>query len=584
MSSSPAELNNQTLALIEAGRIDEAEKRARRLLAIAPEMPEAHFNLGNILLMRGRLDEARVAFSRATGLRQEYHAAWFNLGITMRKQGDCGNAASCLQKALDIAPDDPETIYQTAVTLQAAGRSREAIPLYERCLDVSPDIFDVLYNLGVAWKESGNPEKAEACFRKALALQPDNAGAVNYLGICLDEMGMTAKAEDCYRKALELSPGMPEALLNLGHVKKQRGHLAEAEDLFRQAIEKDPSFAKGWYNLATTIQEDLRLEEAIAAFRRAIELEPDFVEAHWNMSHVLLLAGEYGEGFREYRWRWKRPATVKPDIPLPVWDGSASPGISLLVHTEQGAGDAIQFVRYLPLAREQVDRIILVSPASLVDLFQRAGMADAIVASGGLKNIARAADRHCPLLDLPAFFTASPEEIPASGGYLAAPQEMTEIFSDITKHPRPRVGVVWQGNPQHNNDHNRSCPYDVFRRLFATKGVSFFSLNKGVAADPADPVTDLAPRLENFSHTAAAISHLDLVISVDTSVAHLAGAMGAPVWTMLPYFPDWRWLISSPDSTPWYDSMRLFRQDESRRWEPVIERIKEELARMVQTL
>ena len=229
-----------------------------------------------------------------------------------------------------------------------------------------------------------------------------------------------------------------------------------------------------------------------------------------------------------------------------------------------------------------MERVILAAPASLKGLFQAAGLADAIVENHRLKDLAPAADCHCPLLDLPAFFTADPEEIPAAGGYLAVPEGAAKPFADIARAPRPRIGLVWQGNPNHNNDHNRSCPYKTFRRLFTVAGASFFSLNKAAAPDAKDPVADLAPRLDDFSRTAAAISLLDLVISVDTSVAHLAGAMGRPVWVMLPYFPDWRWLLPQPETTPWYRSMRLFRQNETRRWEPVIERIRGEIARLAQ--
>jgi len=357
----------------------------------------------------------------------------------------------------------------------------------------------------------------------------------------------------------------------------RRENFAAAQSNFEKAIGLDSGFSKAWYNLATCLQEQNLIPEALVAFRKAIEFAPDLVEAHWNYSHALLVSGNYQEGFKEYLWRWLRPQAVKTDVPLPHWQGEMIPESTILIHTEQGSGDSIQFIRYLPIVAERVQKIILVCAESLVQLFQASKLAAAIVGPGKLTDVAKVAQYHCPLLDLPSFLPVAKGDIPSPEGYLRVSADLREKFSGIIKETEVlRVGVVWQGNPKHLKDGKRSIPYKLFKGLFKTPGVRFYSLSKDMPPDENDGVHDLALHLKSFAHTAAAMSYLDIIISVDFSVAHLAGALGIKTWLLLPYVPDWRWLLERED-TPWYSSMRLFRQRDRDDWPEVLGRISEEL-------
>lgn len=578
-SSDIISLNNYALLLGQLGHSTKAHKIFNSLTTLAPNLPEGHYNHGNLFMTEGNVQRAANCFELAVNLRADYAEAWYSLGVCYRRRGLLDEAVNAFKKGT-MSGEDPENIFQLGVTLHIAGRLKEAEAAYGTALSIVEQPL-YLYNMGVLLQEQKRFIEARDYLEKVVALQPDNAKAYNNLGLTLDGTGCYREAEDCFLKAVFLQPDLAEAYNNLGHMlMTRRESFAEAEANFKQAIKINPEFCRAWYNLATCRQGQNLIPEALSAFQRAIDIEPDLVEAHWNYSHALLVSGNFREGFNEYLWRWRRPQAVKPDVPLPPWRGEYLPEATVLIHTEQGAGDNIQFIRYLTIVGERVGKILLVCGRGLIELFQASGLAHAIVGQGDLTNVAKVAQCYCPLLDLPAILSTEQNTIPAPDGYLRAPDDLrVELAELINKTDKLRVGVVWQGNPKHRKDHQRSIPYQVFRKIFKAADIGFYSLSKDTPPDSADGIYDLAPHLKSFAHTAAAISHLDLVVTVDTSVAHLAGALGVKTWILLPYVPDWRWLLDRED-TPWYSCARLFRQSEAGNWLEVLERVKNGLVRM----
>ncbi len=581
-SSDIVSLNNYGLVLKQIGNNTKAHEIFNRLETIAPTLPEGHYNHGSVFMADGDIPLAIGRFELAVSLRPGYVEAWYSLGICYRRNGLLDEAVKALRQGVECG-GGVEYIFQLGVTLHVAGRLKEAESTYGVALGIEArPLF--LYNMGVLLQEQKRFAEAIDYFKKVVVLQPDNAKAYNNLGLTMDETGCHREAEACFLKAVALQPDLAEAYNNLGHILMvQCESFKDAQSNFERAVELDSDFSKAWYNLATCLQEQNLITEALRAFRKAIEYAPDFVEAHWNYSHALLVSGNYQEGFNEYRWRWQRPSALKIEVPLPYWQGERVPEATILIHTEQGAGDNIQFIRYLSMVAERVGKIILICEKNLVALFQTSGLADAIVDKGELRDVAKVAQYYCPLLDLPYILQSDLKSIPRPGQYLLAPADLdTELQRIITPSDSLKVGVAWQGNPKHLKDGKRSIPYPVFKRLFNVPGVIFYSLSKDTPPDECDGLRDLAPHLESFAHTAAAISNLDLVISVDTSVAHLAGALCVNTWVLLPFVPDWRWLLKRND-TPWYKSMRLFRQQKRDDWLEVLERVTEKLISMAES-
>ena len=391
--------------------------------------------------------------------------------------------------------------------------------------------------------------------------------------------GDLTEAETLYRRVLALEPGNTEALHNLGVVGLQGGHPAAAADLFRQTLESDPGYTDAYCNLGLALRAQGFLDDAAEAYRRALSLDPANPEAHWNFAQVLLLVGRLREGWAEYAWRTKCEEfrAVNWNFKQPLWDGSDLGGRTVLLYTEQGFGDTIQFLRYLPMVAAQgTDKggdVILQCPPPLTRLFEAAPAAD------GIQLVTKIGDTpfdlQAPLHGLPGLFATTLYTIPADVPYLRPPGDTPPALETSGGF---KVGLVWAGNSKHKNDANRSVGFERFQPLLDIKGVDFYSLQVGERSrDIGAPglsgldgkISDLGKDLGDFADTAAAVGQLDLVITVDTSVAHLAGALGTPVWTLLPWVPDWRWLLDRDDS-PWYPTMRLFRQPAAGDWDAVI--------------
>jgi tetratricopeptide (TPR) repeat protein len=451
-----------------------------------------------------------------------------------------------------------------------------------------------LFALAARCRQDGDMVGAEALYRQILCFEPGNADAGNNLANALFKQNRLAEAAEWYQRTLQLNPQYANAHFNLGNVLFAQGRLVEAEECFRQTLKVQPTFLDAHNNLGNALKYQGRLAEADASFRQALGVNSEHRPALWNRALLRLLQGDFAAGWADYEQRWNLPGAAARSLQQPRWDGSPLAGKSILVYAEQGYGDTIQFLRYLPLAQQRGGRVVFECPLALAALALEASGVDQLVRPGTpLPPI----DLQIPLLSLPGLFGTTLANIPASVPYLQADAELVRKWEQLlarddigrmarrqpSGNPPLTVGIAWQGNPQFRGDVLRSIPLLFFESLAAVPGIRLVSLQKGAGVEQIHglagrfSIVNPSARLENFSDTAALMMNLDLVISSDTSIPHLAGALGIPVWTILQFVPDWRWLLDRPDS-PWYPTMRLFRQYTFGDWGEVFERIARQVA------
>jgi tetratricopeptide (TPR) repeat protein len=521
----------------------------------APEFGDlAWFREGRRQQAAGRTAAAAAAYLRALELRPEFPEALNNLGQLCLERGETDRARACFRQAARLAPEMPEPHFNLGELCRRQGALHAATAHYRRALARNPRAGEAWNNLGLALQAAGDPEGAAACHRRAVRLDPDRAETRYNLGGALRAAGDLAGAARELLAALRLKPRWPQAHNNLGLVWKAAG------------------------------EPDL----AAAAFSQALALDPDLAEARWNRSFYLLLRGRLREGWEDYEYRfaipqWRRIYPFRLD--LPRWDGGPAPGKTILVHDEQGFGDTLQFVRYLPWVRERCGRVVLESRPELMSLLEGAPGVDALACRPSGRPPKPDADLVVALMSLPRLCGTTLETIPAAVPYLRPDPERVRRWAERLAGRRPAIGIVWAGRPEHANDGNRSCRLERFLPLFARPGRRWIGLQKGPAAAQAEEapfqgiLANWGPQLADFADTAALVACLDLVIAVDTAVVHLAGALAKPVWVLLSALCDWRWMEARADS-PWYPTMRLFRQERPGEWEPVFEKVGRELARL----
>jgi tetratricopeptide (TPR) repeat protein len=469
-----------------------------------------------------------------------------------------------------------------------AGRTEEGLDLARRAHDADPGSASPHYIAGRLWQDAGRLAEAEASYRAAIAIQPAHARAHNNLGCVLHMQGKLEQALEAYRRALDLDPGLPQANQNYAAIARDAGALERAVLGYRRRTEHNPGDAMAFNDLGNSLRELGRHEEALAAYERALSLSPDLAEAHFSRSFVLLLLGDYEAGWKDYEWRWRIPAFNAPArrFPQPIWDGSPVPHGAVLLHAEQGLGDTLQFVRYAPLVAQRCSEVILECQPELAALMRGVSGVHRVVGRGDAQP---AFGAHAPLMSLPAIFRTTLATIPWNGAYVRAdpPRVQARNLAAHAGTGRLKVGLVWAGRPQQWDDRKRSITLDLLAPLARAFGVTFFSLQVGAAAaqcahPPAGMrLVDLTASIADFSDTAALVSQLDLVITIDTSVAHLAGAMGVAVWVLVAHAPDWRYHLGREDQ-PWYPTMRLFRQERDGDWSGAIERAAAALAQRAQ--
>jgi Flp pilus assembly protein TadD len=452
---------------------------------------------------------------------------------------------------------------------------REAIPCFREVLRLRPDYPEAYSNLGTALQECGAFDEAVQCFQAAIRLKPDYHEAHYNLGNAHKERGDLGLALDAYREALRLKPGFTSAHSNLAGALQQRGDLAEAEASYAAALRLDPNFEKALNGLGLVRGERGHLAEAVACYRQALRLKPDFAEAHLNLGLALLLTGHLREGWQEYDWRWVSPSLRRErrHHDRPLWRGEPLGGRTILLHSEQGLGDTIQFARFAPMIAAAGVRVLLEVQPPLHELLRHSLAGIEVFRNG---EPLPAFDCQCPLLSVPRALDITLDTIPAHIPYLHADEaRQSEWRRRVGGTAALRVGIAWAGSPTHRYDRTRSIRAETLRPLLEVGGTRFYSLQKGPGADEARALgagaalADWTDELGDFADTAALVACLDLVVTADTAVAHLAGALGKPVWLLTPFAPDWRWLLERADS-PWYPTMRLFRQRDARDWGHVV--------------
>jgi Flp pilus assembly protein TadD len=566
----------QALAHFQAGRLADAERFSRAIVQDAPGYAPGWHLLGLVAFRSGQSKIAAGLMRRALALNPRDATVLGNLGLALQSTGELADSAVCLERAIALHAEYAEALTNLGNLRLAQGRPNEAIELHRRALAAKPDYAEAHCNLGIALyalrpSDSG---EAEACFERALALHPDFAEAHNNLGLILHHGHRTPEALARFRRALALKPGYAEAHNNLGFTLEAEGRLAEAGGAYQRAVQLKPDYAEAQNNLGGWHQLRGECAEAMACFERALALKPHFAIAHYNQALLHLLQGEFETGFREYEWRWG--FLPRREFSVPLWRGEPLAGKRILLHAEQGLGDAIQFLRYVPMVGAAGGQVALEVPQPLLRLAQEIPEVSRAIRCG---EALPECDWQCPLMSLPLAFGTRLDTIPAQVPYLRIPVAARRKADRLNwRGTAPRVGLVWAGSPKHKKDRDRSIPFQLLERLLSLAGVKFFSLQVGAAPGQAKAhgITDLAPHIDDLADTAALLERLDLLISVDTAVAHLAGALGIPAWVLLPFAPDWRWLLERADS-PWYPSIRVFRQPRPGDWASVLDEVHQEL-------
>jgi tetratricopeptide (TPR) repeat protein len=544
------EAMSEAVAAHQQGRLRDAEKLYARVLKAVPNQYDALNLLGTIKAQQGHIGEAHRLFAAAVKANPAAPQGLSNLGQALHALKRGTEAIEYLDRARGLAPDDVNILYQHANVLLSLDRPGEALSEFQAVLARAPLHVEARINCGLAQAALGLPEPALVEFDAALALAPGHPSAHYNRGVALIKLGRCEEAVAANDSALAVEPGHINALLNRGK-------------------------ALGQLN---------RYDEAIASYGQVLAIKKDHADAHFNQALALLTQGHYQRGFAAYEWRWRRTGMPpQKSRGKPLWLGEYPLARkTILLHAEQGLGDTIQFARYAPILAAAGAKAVLEVQPELKALMSRLDGVASIIARG---DVPPPFDVHCPLGSLPLALKTEPGAVPARVPYLTADgARLAKWSTEIGALPRPRIALAWSGNPSHDNDRNRSIALRRLAPLFDNKAARLISIQRELRSEDAETlasggVTHIGAALEDFADTAAVLTLCDLVITVDTATAHLAGAMGRPVWVLVPFAPDWRWTLSG-ETTPWYPTARLFRQEKPDDWDSVIARVGAELRRV----
>ncbi len=509
-------------------------------------------------------------------MNPDFAEALNDLGLALQAQGKLAEAVLRYEQAVQLKPDLAEAHNNLGSLLRRQGKLTEAVLSFQRALRLVPASAEVQYNLANALKELGQVAEAVVHYQEAVRLKPHFAAAHHNLGIALLEHARFAEAEVSLQQALHLHPNLAETHYNLGIVLQEQGKLAEAIGGFKEAIRLRPNFAEALNNLGITLQAQGEWADAAASFEQALQVRPDFADARHNRSMLWLLQGNFEQGWPEYEWRWRTRAFPTISRPEPLWDGGPLSGKTILLHAEQGLGDTLHFVRYAAVVKERGATVVVACQAELLAVLAGCRGIDQLLP---LDASVPTCDLRAPLMSLPGLCGTTFSTIPSQVPYLVADRARVDYWAkQLSTLSGFKVGISWQGSRKHRDDRRRSVPLAEFAPAAKVPGVHLVSLQKGPGEEQMRAVdfnvidfSELdadAP----FVDSAALMQALDLVITCDTAVAHLAGALGRPVWVALPFSPDWRWLLERTDS-PWYPTMRLFRQRQPGDWSDVFARV-----------
>jgi tetratricopeptide (TPR) repeat protein len=580
--------NEQAVQYFQQGRRQEAIAALQQALQLQPNYADAHGNLGNIYYYQGWHDEAAASYRRAIALKPTSAIFHSNLGNVLAEQQKFQEAETACRAALRLQPADSGSYVNLGNALKGQGKLDEAAASYREALRSQPNSPDTHYNLGLVLGEQKKHIEAIESYREAIRLTPGHADAIAALAAALVDQKNVDEGIAAAQQALQLQPDCVLArwALGVGYMAKDEPH--EALRCFEEAARLKPDFVDAhWARGAALLQEN-RAVEAISALDESLRLKPDHPNSHFGRGMAYLLLGDLGTGFPEYEWRTKCQESAPRAIPGPVWDGSPVGGRTILLHAEQGLGDTIHFVRYASVVKNKGGTVLVECQPALTRLLARTAGIDRLIAQGSpLPDY----DVHVSLLSLPSILRTTSATVPADIPYVMPDQRLVGQWrQELNTVPGFRIGISWQGSREHERDRFRSIPLHELAPLSRVEGVRLFSLQKGYGSEQMPELAsrfaliDWTDRLDEaagpFMDTAALMKSLDLIITSDTANAHLAGALGVPVWVVLPFNPDWRWQLDREDS-PWYPTMRLFRPRAQMQWGEVFQRVAGELQKIV---
>ncbi|WP_094779777.1 tetratricopeptide repeat protein [Paraburkholderia ribeironis] len=566
----------------QQGQHAEAAELVRRAVNLRPEDAALQLNLGNALKALGQIDDAIEQFRNALTLAPSFPMAHYNLGNAYASVGRHEDAADAFEKSLRLQPDDASSHNNLGNALHALGRHTQAIASFQRALELRPGHAGALNNMGMSLNALGRADEAIPRFQAALAAEPRFVAAHFNLANTFDATGRPAEAVASYEAALSLQPNLPPAIYGMGNALVAMGRPAQALPYLERAVGLDPQFALAWLSLGTANQALSAHGPAVRAFDQALRLRPELASAHMNRALAWLALRDFARGLPEYEWRLQTVA--QPVIQtLPRWHGEPIEQRTLLIHAEQGFGDTLQFARFVPLAAQRTARVVLEVQPQLLPLLAPAAQAwrVTLIAQGAPRP---AADLQCPLLSLPLALGTRFDTIPDRTPYLSVPPAYGRKWrGSLGGQAKRKIGIAWSGRIQQNE--TRSMPLAALEPLFALDGIDWIVLQPELTADEhaaldahprATSIHRFDARIGDFADTAAIIERLDAVVSIDTSIAHLAGALRKPLWLMLPFAADWRWFDGDTRS-PWYPGATLVRQPQPGAWSEVVEAVADAL-------
>jgi tetratricopeptide (TPR) repeat protein len=564
-----------------------------------PDYAEAYVILGNVFRELNMYDESLAAYNTAiiikpvldegfsncvnnlTNAKSDLAETYLEYGNILRDLKLIDKALASYERSIQINSNYAEAHSNRGIALKELKRLEEAIASYDRAIEINPNLAEAYSNRGIALRVLKRLDEALASFERAIEINPDYVEAYFNRGNVLKDLNLLDEALASHDRAIKINPNFAEAHYNRGNALIALNCLDEAIVSYDKAIEINPNYAEAFSNRGLTLSEFNRLDEAIANYDKAIEINPTYVQAYYNKSLDLLRCGDFNNGLNlyEFRWKVKELELRNRSFTQPLWLGNENiKDKTILLHAEQGLGDIIQFCRYAKLVKELGAKVLLEVPKTLMSLLNGLEGVDQLIESG---NQLPDFDYHCPLMSLPLAFKTDLATIPNTSPYLAAANNKHEKWAQkLGVKSKLLVGLVWSGNPRQKNDHNRSLtlqqllPYlsDQFEFVSLQKEVR--KIDRKVLAD--SHIRHYEDELSDFTDTAVLCESMDLVISVCTSVAHLAGAIGKTTWVLLPYSPDWRWLLDIENS-PWYPSIKIYRQPSRGDWDSVIQRVSQDL-------
>jgi tetratricopeptide (TPR) repeat protein len=565
--------------LHEAGKLDEAEAIYREILAQDPRHADSMHLLGVAAAQRRQFASAIELIRQAIAIRPAAAQYHLNLALALRQSGELGAAAAALRQALALQPDNAAAFHQLGLILHGLGQTDDSMAALIEAARLRPDSARFQFDAGTGYLQLEQYDKTVPYYRRAVKLDPKDAHYLYNLGVALAETEAFAEALDAFQKTIELAPNAPEAHSNKGAMLNKLGRRTEAVACLRAVIESSPSFPGAYNNLGTILEDEGKWIEALEVYRKAIEREPGKALYHWNCARALMALGQWIEGWDEFEWRLKMPpAGWYCPPPQPQWDGSDPAGKTILLLSEGGYGDMLQFVRFAALVAERGAKVLLECKPELATLFDTVAGVERVIPRGQPRP---PFDLHMPIQSLPRIFGITPDNVPNQVPYLTPPADRVRRWAErLAGESKRRVGLVWAGSKRSAHKEYRTETIDALAPLADVPDIRFFSLQKGddsrQAAPPGMDLVDLSAELNDFADTAALIQNLDLVVAVDTAVGHLAGALARPVWILVPFKSDFRWLLHRPD-TPWYPTMRLFRQPAEGDWRTPILRMADAL-------